>query len=209
VILDFTEIARLGVATVYEAAGRTGLIDVPFHQLIPRSRVAGPARTVRCAQDDNLMVHAAIERIEPGEIVVLTMPEPRAVALIGDLLLTQMIAAGAAGVLVDGAVRDADDLATMGLPVWARFICVRGAAKRVVGELDVPVVAGGATIAPGDVVVLDRDGACVIPRARVDAVLAASRARAETERANRERYRAGERSYDVNDLRPIVTAGGA
>ena len=208
-MIDYIECATLGVATIYEASGKEGLIDIPFRQLIPRSRVSGPARTVRCAQDDNLMVHAVIERIEKGDIVVLTMPEPRSVALIGDLLATQMIAAGAAGVLVDGAVRDADDLATIGLPVWAHWISVRGAAKKVAGELDVPVVAGGTTIAPGDLVVLDGDGACAVARARIESVLVAARERVETERRNRARYANGERSYDINDLRKIVTAGGA
>jgi 4-hydroxy-4-methyl-2-oxoglutarate aldolase len=208
-MIDYAEFAQLGVATVYEASGKEGLIDVPLHQLIARSRVAGPARTVRCGQDDNLMVHAAIERIERGDIVVLTMPEPRAVALIGDLLVTQMIAAGAAGVLVDASVRDADELATMGLPIWAHWICVRGAAKKIVGELDVPVAVGGTAIVPGDLVVLDTDGACAIARARIDDVLTASRKRAENEAKVRERYARGERSYDINDLRKIVLAGGA
>jgi 4-hydroxy-4-methyl-2-oxoglutarate aldolase len=208
-MIDYVECATLGVATIYEASGKEGLIDVPFRQLIARSRVAGPARTVRCAQDDNLMVHAAIERIEKGDIVILTMPEPRSVALIGDLLVTQMIAAGAAGVLVDAAVRDADDLATMGLPVWAHWISVRGASKTVVGELDVPVVVGGTSIAPGDLVVLDSDGACAVARARIDDVLVASRKRADLEARNRARYVGGERSFDINGLRAVVAAGGA
>lgn len=208
-MIDYVECATLGVATIYEASGKEGLIDLPFRQLIPRSRVAGPARTVRCAQDDNLMVHAAIERIEKGDIVVLTMPEPRAVALIGDLLVTQMIAAGAAGVLVDAAVRDADDLATMGLPIWAHWISVRGASKIVVGELDVSVVVGGTSIAPGDLVVLDGDGACAVARARIDDVLVASRKRADLEARNRVRYASGERSFDINGLRAVVAAGGA
>ncbi len=208
-LIDYDECAKLGVATIYEASGKAGLIDLEFHQLIPHSRVAGPARTVRCAQDDNLMVHASIERIHQGEIVVLTMPEPRAVALIGDLLVTQIIQAGAAGVLVDAAVRDAEDLAKLGLPIWARWIRVRGATKTTVGELDVPVTVGGATIEPGDIVILDTDGACVIAQARVDAVLAASRKRAETESINRSRYQRGERSYDINNLRQVVPAGGA
>jgi 4-hydroxy-4-methyl-2-oxoglutarate aldolase len=205
-MIDYAECAELGVATIYEASGKDGLIDIPLHRIVAGSRAAGPARTVRCAQDDNLMVHAAIERITPGDIVVLTMPEPRPVALIGDLLVTQMIAAGAAGVLVDAAVRDADDLAKMPLPVWTRFIRVRGAAKVVPGELDVPVDVGGTTIAPGDVVILDGDGACIIRQSRVDEVLVAARKRLATEARNRERYQNGERSYDINDLRKIVTA---
>ena len=162
-----------------------------------------------CGTDDNLMVHAAIERIEPGDIVVLTMPEPNPVALIGDLLLTQMHAAGAAGVLVDAAVRDAEELARMPVPVWTRWISARGATKRIVGELDVPVVVGATTIAPADVVVLDGDGACAVARTRLGEVLDASRARAALEAINRARYAAGERSFDINNLRAVIEAGGA
>jgi 4-hydroxy-4-methyl-2-oxoglutarate aldolase len=201
---DYAAFAEYGVATVYEAAGRKGLIDAEFHQLIPGSRVAGPARTVACGQDDNLMVHAAIERIRPGEIVILTMPEPRPVALIGDLLVTQIRKKGAAGVLVDASVRDAADLATMGLPIFARYIRVRGATKDILGELDVPVTVGGATIEPGDVVILDADGACYVPAARAAEVLAASKSRVEKEAASRARYEAGEVSLDVNGLRSVI-----
>src|ERR1700674_3722095 len=117
---ELSELAGLGSATVYEAGGRGGYVDLDLHQIVPRSRVAGPARTVRCGQDDNLMVHAVMERIEPGDVVVLTMPEPRAVALVGDLLATQAKVAGAAGLLIDASVRDVAELAGMGLPVWAR-----------------------------------------------------------------------------------------
>ena len=205
-MIDYAELARLGVATVYEASGKAGLIDIDLQRLIPHSRVAGPARTVRCGQDDNLMVHAAIERIERGDIVVLTMPEPRPVALIGELLVTQLLVAGAAGVLVDASSRDAEELATMGLPVWTRWIRVRGASKTVVGALDVPVTVGGTTIVPGDLVVLDADGACAVAAAQVATVVDAARQRLANEQRSRERYANGERSYDVNDLRRIVNA---
>src|SRR6266576_6186341 len=104
--LDVTLFARYGVATVYEAAGRTGLVDVPLTQIVPGSRVAGPARTVRCGQGDNLMVHAVLEQVQPGEILILTMPEPEPVALIGELLATQALVRQVAGILVDASVRD-------------------------------------------------------------------------------------------------------
>jgi 4-hydroxy-4-methyl-2-oxoglutarate aldolase len=208
-MIDYQACARLGVATIYEASGKEGLIDIALHQLVPHSRVAGPARTVACSQDDNLMVHAAIERIQRGDIVVITMPEPRAVAVVGDLLLTQMIAAGAAGVLVDAAVRDAEDLSSMAAPVWARWIRVRGAKKAIPGALDVPVTVGGTVISPGDLVVLDADGACAIRSERVEEVLVAARARIETESRNRERYARGEHSYDINDLRKLVEGSRA
>jgi 4-hydroxy-4-methyl-2-oxoglutarate aldolase len=200
----YEELAALGSATVYEASGREGLIDADLVQVIPGSRAAGPARTVRCGQDDNLMVHAVMARAEPGDVLVLTMPEPAPVALIGELLATQARARGVAGLLVDAAVRDVDELRELGLPVWARWVRVRGARKDEVGEIDVPVEVGGAAIEPGDVVVLDTDGAAVVSRARVDEVLEASRDRAERERVKRAKLEAGELSYDLDNLRAVV-----
>jgi 4-hydroxy-4-methyl-2-oxoglutarate aldolase len=198
------ELARLGTATVYEAAGRVGLVDVAWRQIVPGSRVAGPARPVRCGQDDNLMAHAAIAHARPGDVLVLTMPEPRPVALVGDLLATQAQVRGVAGLLVDAAVRDVEELAELGLPVWARWIRVRGAAKDVPGTIDEPVEVGGARIAAGDVVVLDADGVAVVARERVDEVLAASLEREERERVKREQLRGGALSYDLDGLRSRV-----
>ena len=198
------ELARLGSATVYEAGGRGGYLDCDLHQIVPGSRVAGPARTVRCGQDDNLMVHAVIERIVPGEVLVLTMPEPRAVALVGDLLATQAKVAGAAALLIDASVRDVEELAVLGLPIWARWVRVRGATKTAVGALDVPVEVAGATIRPGDVLVLDGDGVAVVASERVEEVLAASLEREERERVKRGRLEGGERSYDLDGLRAVV-----
>jgi 4-hydroxy-4-methyl-2-oxoglutarate aldolase len=199
-----SELARLGSATVYEAGGRRGYVDLDLHQIVAGSRVAGPARTVLCSQDDNLMVHAVMERIVPGEVLVLTMPQPRAVALVGDLLATQAQEAGAAAVLVDASVRDVEELAQMGLPIWARWLRVRGADKQTAGELDVAVSVGGALINPGDIVVLDADGVAVVEVERVDEVLAASLEREEKERVKRAKLQAGERSYDLDGLRAIV-----
>ena len=199
-----TELARLGSATVYEAGGRGGFVDFPLIQVVPRSRAAGPARTAMCGQSDNLMVHAAMSRLQPGEVLVLTMPVPEPVALVGELLATQAKARGAAAILVDGAVRDLEELAEMGLPIWARWVRVHGADKAEVGTLDEPVTIGGATIRTGDVVVLDADGAAVVEAARVDEVLAASLEREEKERVKREKLEAGELSYDIDGLRAIV-----
>ena len=199
-----SELARLGTATVYEAAGRQGLIDADLVQVVPGSRAAGPARTVRCGQGDNLMVHAAMDRLQPGEVLVLTMPEPAPVALVGELLATQAKARGAAAVLVDASVRDVEELHELGLPIWARWVRVRGATKTEVGELDVPVEVGGATIRPGDVLVLGADGGAVVAAERVDEVLAASLDREEKERVKRERLQGGALSYDLDGLRALV-----
>ena len=203
------ELARLGAATVYEASGRAGLVDVELRRLVPGSRACGPARTALCGQGDNLMVHAAMSRLEPGEVLVLAMPEPAPVALIGDLLATQAQVAGAAAVLCDGASRDVEELAELGLPIWTRYVRSRGASKDRVGQLDVPVTVGGQRIAPGDLVVLDGDGATVVPATRAEEVLAASRAREEKEQIKRAKLRAGAISYDLDGLRAVVEGGGA
>ncbi len=198
------ELAALGSATVYEAAGRQGLVDASFVQIVPGSRVAGPARTVSCGQDDNLMVHAVMASIEPGDVVVLTMPEPRAVALVGELLATQAIGRRAAALLVDASVRDVEELRELGLPIWARWVRIRGATKTMPGAIDEPVEVGSCLIEPGDAVVLDADGAAVVPRARINEVLEASRARAEKERVKRAKLADGSLSYDLDGLRALV-----
>lgn len=201
---ELARFSELGTATVYEASGRQGLIDLPLVQLLPGSRVAGPARTVLCGQDDNLMVHAVIEQIQPGEVLVLTMPEPGPVALIGELLATQVKVRGAVGILVDAAVRDVTELIELGLPVWTHYIRVKGATKAKVGELDVSVSVGGTRIHPSDILVLDADGGVCVKRERADEVLKASEARLEREAHMRGKLVAGEMSYDLHELREIV-----
>lgn len=205
---DMTRLCELGVATVYEASGREGLIDIPLIQLLPDSRVAGPARTVLCGQNDNLMVHAVIEQIQPGEVLVLSMPEPAPVALIGELLATQVKVRGAAGILVDAAVRDVVELIDLGLPIWTRFIRVKGADKKKIGEVNAPVVVGGTAITTGDILILDTDGAVCVRRERADEVLKASEARLLKEGNLRSRLLAGETSYDLHGLRAYVEGGG-
>ncbi len=200
----FAELARLGTATVHEAAGRAAVIDAPLVQIVPDSRAAGPARTVRCGQDDNLMVHAAVAEAEPGEVLVLTMPEPRPVALVGDLLATQALGRGVAALLVDAAVRDVEELRALGLPIWARHVRVQGAEKRSPGAIGETVEVAGATIRQGDVVVLDSDGVVIVERERVEEILAAAREREERERVKRARLKAGELSYDIDGLRDLV-----
>lgn len=199
-----TRLSELGVATVYEASGREGLIDISLIQLIPNSRIAGPARIALCGQDDNLMVHAVIEQIQPGEVLVLSMPEPAPVALIGELLATQVKVKNAAGILVDAAVRDVNELIVLGLPIWSRFIRVRGATKTKIGKLNTTVTLGGAQISTGDVVVLDADGAVCVKQERVDEVLKSSKERLIKEDALRKKLLAGQISYDLHGLRTYV-----
>src|SRR5205823_1950956 len=142
--------------------------------------------------------------LQPGEVLVLSMPEPAPVALVGDLLATQAQVRGVAAILVDGAVRDSAELTVMGLPVWARWIRSRGATKDIVGALDVPVVVGGQQIRPGGLVVLDADGATVVAAERAEQVLAASLEREAKEADKRAKLQSGLLSYELDGLRAVV-----
>jgi 4-hydroxy-4-methyl-2-oxoglutarate aldolase len=200
----YDDLARLGSATVYEGGGRGDFVNADLVQVTPGSRAAGPARTVRCAQGDNLMVHAAMAALQPGEVLVITMPEPAPFALFGGLLATQARVRGAAAVLVDAAVRDIDELAADGPPTWTRWVRIQGAVKATPGELDVPVTVGGAVIRPGDAVVLDADGVAVVGAEQVDEVLARALEREAKEQAKGEKLAGGALSYDLDGLREKV-----
>lgn len=196
---DFEELASMGVSTLYEAAGRRGLVDVELHRIVGGA-AAGPARTVRLGRGGNRAVHGVMKRLQPGEVLVVTTDEPQPIALFGELLVLQARQAGAAAILVDGAVRDVDALAGLGLPVWARWVRSRGAGKDEASSYDVAVVMGGAEIHPGDAVVLDGDGAVVIPAAELVRVAAAGRARMAKEVETRRRIEGGEWTFDMYGL---------
>ncbi|UJW31622.1 4-carboxy-4-hydroxy-2-oxoadipate aldolase/oxaloacetate decarboxylase [Saccharothrix sp. AJ9571] len=195
------ELAAAGVATVYEAYGRRGLLDVDLQPLAAGRRAAGPARIALCGQGDNRAVHEVMAHLRPGEILVLTMPEPAPVALLGDLLATQAQARGAAGILVNAAVRDSADLAAFDVPIWTRWRRATGATKDTRGSVDVPVTIGGTRIAPGDLLVLDDDGATAVLESDVDDLREAVRQRLAKEEGLRARWAAGELSYDAYGLR--------
>ncbi|WP_027479195.1 4-carboxy-4-hydroxy-2-oxoadipate aldolase/oxaloacetate decarboxylase [Gryllotalpicola ginsengisoli] len=195
------ELARLGAATVYEAAGRKGMVDGEWIRVLPGTRVAGPAYTVLCADGDNRGIHEAIAKLSPGDVLVATSPNPTPFGLVGELLATQAAHAGAAGLVIDGGVRDTDDLRELGLPVWSRWVRMRGAAKDARGTVQVPVQVGGQTIHPGDVVIADADGVTVVPRERLEEVVDAALAREAKENGLRVRWEAGEFSYDAYGFR--------
>ena len=201
---SLTDFARYGAATVHEAMGRRGIIDIPLIQIVPGSRVAGPARTVKCGQNDNLMVHAAVSSALPGEVLVLTMPEPAPVALVGELIAIQAAYRHVAAILVDAAVRDVEELVSIGLPIWARWVRVSGATKDSVGKVNEAVTVGGTKINPGDIVVLDADGGVVVPAGEQESALKSAAARVAHEDDAREHYRSGSLTYDLLGLRAKV-----
>lgn len=194
-------LTELGVATIYEASGRQGLIDIELTSIIPGSKVAGPARIAACGQGDNRAVHEVMAFANPGDILILTMPVPEPVALLGELLARQAYHKEVAGILVDASIRDIASLRLLGLPIWTRFIRVRGATKNKRGQIDTPVLVGGCLINPGDIIVLDDDGAVAVPKIEIDSVMRASENRLHKETELLKRYSAGELSYDIYGMR--------
>lgn len=198
---DWEQLAGLGVATVYEAAGRAGMIDIPLIQSVPGSRLSAYGDVRAGRQPDGTRRDRADSA---GRSACAGDAEPTAVALVGELLATQAKARGAAAVLVDAAVRDVEELASLGLPVWARYVRVRGATKTEIGALNVPVEVGETSIHPGDAIVLDADGAFCVARERLDEVIEKAETRREREAELRARLEAGEMSFDIHGLRGFV-----
>jgi 4-hydroxy-4-methyl-2-oxoglutarate aldolase len=194
------ELGAAGVATVHEA-GASGLLDPGITPIQAGARVGGSAVTVSCAPGDNIMVHAAVEVIEPGDILVIATTSPADNGLFGELLATSVMTRGCAGVVVDGGVRDVSDLRRLGLPVWTRVVYAAGTVKDTAGKVNAPVVCGGVTVAPGDVVVADDDGVVVVARERAPEVLDAVRARLAREDETRARLASGELGLDLYGFR--------
>lgn len=197
-------LAEFGSATVHEAMGRIGYAGPRLRPIQQGARIAGTAITVSVAPGDNLMVHAAIEQSREGDVIVVVPISDSAFGFIGDLMATQMQVRGVRGYVTTGGVRDTDELRGMGFPVWTRHVSAQGTVKDTAGSVNVPVVLDDVVVRPGDVIVADDDGVTVVPRERAAEALEASRARATKEAANRERYRAGEISMDLNTLRPVL-----
>lgn len=193
-------LGEAGVATVHEA-GATGLLDPGIRPIQEGIRIAGSAVTVSCAPGDNLMVHAAVEVIAPGDVLVVATTSPSTHGMIGELLATSIMTRGCRGVVIDSGVRDIADLRSMGLSVWARAIHAAGTAKDTPGSVNVPVLCGGVKVGPGDVVVADDDGVVVVEREHAAEVLIAAHARLEREHEVRARLAAGELGIDLYGLR--------
>jgi 4-hydroxy-4-methyl-2-oxoglutarate aldolase len=197
-------LASLGVATVHESYNQRGLMDVRVKPVGLGQSICGPAITALNHPGDNLMIHAAIATCQPGDVLVATTTSPSAGVLLGENLATCAAAQGAVGVVVDGAVRDTRQLRAMGFPVWSSAISAAGAVRRTAGWVNVPLVCGGVTVHPGDLVVADEDGVVVIAHQEAEVVLEAAQAKANAEAHTIERYRAGELSIDIWNLHPVL-----
>ncbi|MBL4600357.1 MAG: 4-carboxy-4-hydroxy-2-oxoadipate aldolase/oxaloacetate decarboxylase [Rhizobiaceae bacterium] len=205
---DVDRLAKFGVATVHEAQGRTGLLASYMRPIYKGARIAGNAVTVSIPPADNYMIHVAVEQCQEGDILVVSPTSMSNAGYFGELFATALKRRGVRGLIIEAGCRDLVELEEMGFPVWSRYVCAQGTVKASLGDVNLPLVCAGQNIIPGDVVIADDDGVCIVPRETVSAAIKSSEARLEKEEINRAKFLKGELGLDVYGMREDLKAKG-
>jgi 4-hydroxy-4-methyl-2-oxoglutarate aldolase len=204
----YSAYATVAAATAHEAMGRRGALDSAIKPIRMGMRLLGRAFTCRCDPNDNLTLHAALKMAEPGDVIVCDGGGFSEQGMFGDVMASCAVGRGIAGLLVDGGVRDSATIAEVGFPVFARSVCIKGTVKETLGKLQIPVVLGGVNIAPGDLVIGDDDGVCIVPQAEVEALAAKCAEREAKEARFREALLQGKTTWDMLNLEALLKSKG-
>jgi 4-hydroxy-4-methyl-2-oxoglutarate aldolase len=202
------QLAALGVATVHEAIGRAGYLGPGLRPIQAATRVGGTAVTALCWPGDNLMIHAAVEQCQAGDLLVVTASSPCTDGMFGELLATSLAARGVRGLVIEAGVRDVAELRAMGFGVWSAAVSAQGTVKETPGSVNLPISIGGQIVRPGDAIIADDDGVVCVPRAEAGQALAAAQARVAKEEQSRKALADGQLGLDLYGLRDKLAARG-